>query len=42
MILTTDLEQLVSSYLKQNYKDFERPTNWKNHAFQEVASNHTL
>ena len=35
MILTIDLEQVVSAYLKQKYKDFERPTNYKNRAFEK-------
>ena len=40
MILTTDLEQVVSPYLKQNYEDFERPISQKNHALEKVACNH--
>ena len=43
MILTTDLEQVVSSYLKQNYKDFERLTNWKKPCFSKSGKQpHTL
>ena len=40
MILTTNLEKVVSTNLKQNYEDFERPISRKNHALEKVACNH--